>query len=197
MKYIQSFYQYPVTFSSIGKTIPARSAQGDLKNLAEISEAELEKLQNREPFFRELVDKKKIRVLNHMPESYKTSASRINEANDEIARLKAENERLRAQQQAATVSKEETIEPAEEKAQDPGKNLQGVKKKSEKKCCHTFEKKKEFPAQIAQILTQSPKNSIADYIHYVNCWQFLVLSCAVAYQFATGSTRKKGGGGAG
>lgn len=96
MKYLQSFYQYPVTFSSIGKTIPARSAQGDLKNLAEISEAELEKLQNKEPFFRELVDKKKIRVLNHMPESYKTSASRINEANDEIARLKAELEKERA-----------------------------------------------------------------------------------------------------
>ena len=135
MKYLQSFYQYPVTFSSIGKTIPARSAQGDLKNLAEITEAELEKLQNREPFFRELVDKKKIRVLNHMPESYKTSASRINEANDEIARLKAENERLRAQQQAATVSKEETIEPAEEKAQDeapaeaPKKTTTSKKKK--------------------------------------------------------------------
>ena len=109
MKYIQSFYQYPVTFSSIGKTIPARSAQGDLKNLAEISDAELEKLQNREPFFRELIDKKKLRVLNHMPESYKTSASRINEANDEIARLKAENERLRAQQNTV-VAKNETTE---------------------------------------------------------------------------------------
>ena len=98
MKYIQSFYQYPVTFSSIGKTIPARSAQGELRNLAEFSDAEILKLQNCEPFFRELVEKKKIRVLNHMPESYKTSASRINEANDEIARLRAENEKLRAQQ---------------------------------------------------------------------------------------------------
>ena len=55
MKYIQSFYQYPVTFSSIGKTIPARSAQGEMKNLAEITEAELEKLQNREPFFSSLL----------------------------------------------------------------------------------------------------------------------------------------------
>ena len=107
MKYLQSFYQYPVTFSSIGKTIPARSAVGDLKNLAEITEAELQKLQNREPFFRELVDKKKIRVLDHMPESYKSSASRINEANDEIARLKAENERLRAQQNAPAPQSEE------------------------------------------------------------------------------------------
>ena len=109
MKYIQSFYQYPVTFSSIGKTIPARSAQGEMKNLAEITEAELQKLQNREPFFRELVEKKKIRVLDRMPESYKTSASRINEANDEIARLKAENERLKAQQNAQVPDVEETI----------------------------------------------------------------------------------------
>ena len=109
MKYIQSFYQYPVTFSSIGKTIPARSAQGDLKNLAEISEAELTKLQNCEPFFRELVDKKKIRILNHMPESYKTSASRINEANDEIARLKAENEKLKAQAKAEATTEENSV----------------------------------------------------------------------------------------
>lgn len=121
MKYIQSFYQYPVTFSSIGKTIPARSAQGDLKNIAEISEIDLEKLQNREPFFRELLDKKKIRILNHLPESYKTSASRINEANDEIARLKAENERLRAQN--IVVAKNETTEkeadaPVEETISD-------------------------------------------------------------------------------
>lgn len=113
MKYIQSFYQYPVTFSSIGKTIPARSAQGDMKNLAEVTEAELEKLQNREPFFRELVEKKKLRVLNHMPESYKSSAARINEANDEIARLKAENERLRAQKA------EPAKEPAEPEAEAP------------------------------------------------------------------------------
>ena len=97
MKYLQSFYQYPVTFSSIGKTIPARNADGEMKNLCEITEAQLDNLQRKEPFFRELVAKKKIRVLNHMPESYKTSAARINEANDEIARLKAENEKLRAQ----------------------------------------------------------------------------------------------------
>lgn len=109
MKYIQSFYQYPVTFSSIAKTIPARNAAGEMKNLCEITEAQLDILERKEPFFRELVSKKKIRVLNHMPESYKTSAARINEANDEIARLKAENEKLRAQKESP---KEE--EPAEE-----------------------------------------------------------------------------------
>lgn len=118
MKYIQSYYQYPITFSSIGKTIPARSAQGDLRNLAEISEAELEKLQNREPLFRELVDKKKLRVLNHMPESYKTSASRINEANDEIARLKAENEKLRAQANAKSEDKDTDDEEETTKSYD-------------------------------------------------------------------------------
>ena len=120
MKYLQSFYQYPVTFSSIGKTIPARSAVGDMKNLAEVTEAELEKLQNREPFFRELVEKKKLHVLNHMPESYKSSAARINEANDEIARLKAELDKERAKNNAAAKEPATAEAPAEEKAQDDG-----------------------------------------------------------------------------
>lgn len=100
MKYIQSFYQYPVTFSSLGKTVPARSAQGELRNIAEVTERELTVLQNREPFFRELVNQKKYRILNHLPESYVPPAQRINEANDEIARLKAENERLRNEKPA-------------------------------------------------------------------------------------------------
>ena len=125
-KYIQSFYQYPVTFSSIGKTIPARSAVGEQRNLAEVSDKELERLNNCEPFFRELVDKKKYRVLNHMPESYKTSASRINEANDEIARLKAENEKLRAQQ-AETVKEEPKVEVTEEKPAATKKTTGGKK----------------------------------------------------------------------
>ena len=116
MKYIQSFYQYPVTFSSIAKTIPARNASGDMKNLCEVTEAQLDNLQRKEPFFRELVSKKKIRVLDHMPESYKTSAARINEANDEIARLKAENEKLRAQ--AETTKDTEPAQEAEETKDD-------------------------------------------------------------------------------
>ena len=117
MKYIQSFYQYPVTFSSIAKTIPARNASGEMKNLCEVTEAQLDNLQRKEPFFRELVSKKKIRVLDHMPESYKTSAARINEANDEIARLKAENEKLRAQ--AETPAKDtNSVQEAEETKED-------------------------------------------------------------------------------
>lgn len=101
MKYIQSFYQYPVTFSSIGKTIPARSAQGEMKNIAEVSEKEIERLQNAEPFFRELVSKKKIRVLNHIPASYVPPAQRINEAQDEAAQAKAEADRLRKELEEA------------------------------------------------------------------------------------------------
>ena len=114
MKYIQSFYQYPVTFSSIAKTIPARNAAGDMRNLCEVTDAQLDNLQRKEPFFRELVSKKKIRVLDRMPESYKTSAARINEANDEIARLKAENEKLRAEAEASAK------EPAPAEGEDDG-----------------------------------------------------------------------------
>ena len=96
MKYIQSFYQYPVTFSAIGKTIPARSAQGEMKNIAEVSEKELEKLENCEPFFRELVNKKKYRVLNHIPTSYIPPAKQINDAHDEADKLRAELEAAKA-----------------------------------------------------------------------------------------------------
>ena len=112
-KYIQCYYQYPVTFSSIGKTFPAAKAVGEMRNLAEVTEKEFEKLMNCEPFFRELVNNKKYRVLNKMPEGYKPSAQRINEAQDEIARLKAENEKLKAQQAA-----EPAKEPAEETISD-------------------------------------------------------------------------------
>lgn len=94
--YIQSYYQYPVTFSSIGKTIPARSAQGELRNVAEFTEKEIDTLKKREPFFRELVDKKKIRVLDHLPSSYVPPAQRINEANDEAEKLRKELEAARA-----------------------------------------------------------------------------------------------------
>ena len=128
MKYIQSFYQYPVTLSSIGKTIPARSAQGPLKNLMEIEDKELDRVQNSEPFFRELVAKKRIRVLNHMPESYVSSAQRINEAQDEIARLKAENEALKAQAGKPAKNdpdEEAPAEVAEETPHDDG--LEGVR----------------------------------------------------------------------
>lgn len=96
MKYIQSFYQYPVTFSSVGRTVPARSAQGEMKNIAEVSEKELEKLQNNEPMFRELVNQKKYRVLNHIPAAYVPPATQINNANAKADKLRAENEALKA-----------------------------------------------------------------------------------------------------
>lgn len=101
MKYIQSFYQYPVTFSSIGKTIAARNAVGEMKNVVEISEKELEKLKNSEPFFRELLNKKKIRILDKVPNSYVPPAQQINKAQDEAAQAKAEADRLRKELEEA------------------------------------------------------------------------------------------------
>lgn len=100
MKYIQSYYQYPVTFSSIGKTIAARNAVGEMKNIVEISEKELEKLKNSEPFFRELLNKKKIRILDKVPNSYVPPAQQINKAQDEAAQAKAEADRLRKENEA-------------------------------------------------------------------------------------------------
>ena len=128
--YIQSFYQYPVTFSAIGKTIPARSAQGEMKNIAEVSEKELEKLENCEPFFRELVNKKKFRVLNHIPASYVPPAKQINDAHEEADKLRAENEALKAR--LAAFEKEELktfdeeVEPAEELTKE--EVIDGLKK---------------------------------------------------------------------
>ena len=100
MKYIQSFYQYPVTFSSIGKTIAARNAVGEMKNIVEISEKELEKLKNSEPFFRELLNKRKIRILDKVPNSYVPPAQQINKAQDEAAQAKAAADKLREENEA-------------------------------------------------------------------------------------------------
>ena len=113
-KYIQSFYQYPVTFSSIGKTIPARSAQGENKNIAEVSDKELETLQNSEPRFRELVRLKHYRVLNTIPKSYVPAAQRITDAESEAAQLKAENEALKARLEALTQGAETEAESTED-----------------------------------------------------------------------------------
>lgn len=96
MKYIQSFYPYPVTFSSIGKTIAARNAVGEMKNIVEIDEKELEKLQNKEPLFRELLNNKKIRILNKIPASYVPAAQQVNAAHAEADKYKSENEALKA-----------------------------------------------------------------------------------------------------
>lgn len=97
MKYIQSFHQYPVTFSTVAVTIPAKNAGGETKNICEVSEETLEKLQNGEPLFRALVNKKKYRILNKMPESYKPAARQINEALAEAERAKAELEAAKAE----------------------------------------------------------------------------------------------------
>lgn len=126
-KYIQSFWQYPVTFSSIGKTIPARGAQGEMRNIAEVTDREYEVLQNREPYFRELVDKKKFRVLNRLPESYIPPAQRINEAQDKAERLAKENEELKAR--LAEKEAEDTsapVEAPEETTEEDGRDYDGM-----------------------------------------------------------------------
>lgn len=97
MKYIQSFHQYPVTFSTVDITIPAKNAQGESRNICEISEEKLEKLQNGEPLFRALVNKKRYRILNKMPESYKPAARQINEALAEVEKTKKELEAAKAE----------------------------------------------------------------------------------------------------
>lgn len=97
MKYVQSFYQYPVTYSSIGKGIPSKDADGELRNITPLEDSELDTLQRCEPMFRDLVNLKKYRILNKLPESYKPSATLINEAQAENARLRAELEALQAQ----------------------------------------------------------------------------------------------------
>jgi len=112
--YIQSYYQYPVTFSSIGKTIPARSAQGELRNVAEFTEKEIDTLEKREPLYRELKDKKKIRVLNHLPASYVPPAQRINEANDEADKLRKELEAAKAEIAALKAGKGEGDAPVKD-----------------------------------------------------------------------------------
>jgi hypothetical protein len=97
MKYIQSFHQYPVTFSTVAVTVPAKNADGETRNICEVSEEILEKLQNGEPLFRALVNKKKYRILNKMPESYKPAARQINEALAEAKQAKAELEAAKAE----------------------------------------------------------------------------------------------------
>lgn len=121
MKYIQSFYQYPVTFSSIGKTIAARNAVGEMKNIVEISEKELEKLKNSEPFFRELLNKKKIRILDKVPNSYVPPAQQINKAQDEAAQAKAEADRLRKELDEAK-TKLAALEAKNKEPADGGNN---------------------------------------------------------------------------
>lgn len=95
MKYVQSFYPYAVVFSSIGKGVPSRNADGELRNIVELTDEEYEKLQNSEPLFRKLLNQKKYRVLNKLPESYRPASTLVNEARAEASNLKTENEELK------------------------------------------------------------------------------------------------------
>ena len=132
-KFIQSFYQYPVTFSAIGKTIPARSAQGETKNIAEVTDAEFVKLQNREPKFRELVNQKKYRVLNKLPASYIPAAQQINNARAEADKLREENEALKAQLAQSSVSMDTKESEKAETVEEKKEEVKPVKKAASKK----------------------------------------------------------------
>lgn len=139
MRYIQSFYQYPITFSSVGKTIPAKNAVGEMKNIAEFSEKEIETLEKCEPFYRELVKNKKIRVLNHLPSSYVSTSTKLDEVNKEAETLKSENEELKKRiaelEASANVSHETdetdvSHETTEETTEETATKKRGRKAKS-------------------------------------------------------------------
>ena len=117
-KYIQSFYQYPVTFSSTGITVPARGAQGPMKNIAEVSDKEYERMMNAEPLLRELINKQKYRVLNHIPASYIPANEQVNKAKAEAEELRKKNEELQAKLAAATAEKSSVTEPEEKEADE-------------------------------------------------------------------------------
>ena len=115
MKFVQSFWSYPVTYSSCGVTIPAVDADGELRNIVAVEDDKIAVLENKEPYFRKLVDQKKYRVLNHLPESYKASSVLVNEANERAKKAEAEL----AEMKAKTESTEE--DPAAKKAESKGK----------------------------------------------------------------------------
>lgn len=144
-KYIQSFYNYPVIFSSIGKGVPARDADGPMRNVVEITDAEYSVLERREPMFRAMVRDRKYRVLDYMPDSAKPDAERINEAKQEAkaakevkAELAKENEALKAQLEAlkaqlAAGAKAEVKAVEEEKPVKPAAKPAAKKTTSKKK----------------------------------------------------------------
>lgn len=119
MKYVQSFYPYAILFSSIGKGIPAANADGDLRNIAELEDSELEVLQNSEPLFRKLVSQKKYRVLNKLPESYRPASALVNEARERADAAEKELAELKAQ--LAEKKTEKAEEPKAEKPKAPSK----------------------------------------------------------------------------
>lgn len=118
MKYIQSFYQYPVTFSTTGITVPARNAVGEMKNICAIDEKQLTKLENFEPMFRELVNKHKYRILNKIPASYVPPAERINQATSEAERLRKELEETKAKLAALEGGKSDNSVSTEDASED-------------------------------------------------------------------------------
>lgn len=146
-KYIQSFYQYPVTFSAIDKGVPSRDADGELRNIVEVSDTELDKLEKQEPLFRRLVAQKKYRVLNHLPESYKPAATQVNEAKAEAEAAKAELAALKAQIAAEKAGTTEE-ESAEETSDLSSLTLKELEEKAAELGIGKRKSKKEYIAAI-------------------------------------------------
>ena len=142
MKYITSYYRYVMTFSSIGKSFPTKDAEGSMRNVVEITDQEYGILMRREPIFRNLVERRKYRVTDYMPESAKPDSARINEAKKEPKAAKAENasladenEKLKARiaelerQAAANAAPKEPVVKADaEPAKKPAKKPASKKK---------------------------------------------------------------------
>ena len=140
MKYIQSYYQYPVTFTRvIGKNengelapivVPCKNADGELRNIVAVEDDKVEELRNKEPMFRELEGNKKFRVLNHLPESYKASSQQINEARAEAEAAKAELEKVK--KELAEAKGETTLEPIETATESTPEETKSLDKMSYK-----------------------------------------------------------------
>lgn len=127
MKYVQSFYPYAVVYSSIGKGVPSSNADGDLRNIAEFTEAELETLQNSEPLFRKLISTKKYRILNKLPDSYRPAATLVNEARERADQAEKELAELKAKM-AETETKAETKSESETKPKAKASTKKETKK---------------------------------------------------------------------
>lgn len=116
MAYIQSFYQYPITFSNVGVTIPCLKASGQLRNIIEVSKEQINLLKEKEPMFNSLLERKKIRVLDKLPASYVPANQQINDANKKVKELQEENAILLTKIQALEKDKAETANATKKKS---------------------------------------------------------------------------------
>lgn len=116
MAYIQSFYQYPITFSNVGVTIPCLKASGQLRNIIEVSDEQVSLLKEKEPLFNTLLARKKIRVLDKLPASYVPANQQINDAHKKAKELQEENAKLLSRIKELEKDKAETANATKKKS---------------------------------------------------------------------------------